>query len=546
MSFHVRAPRIFACALVAALVAGGCVTITAPTSSAPVAGPTVTANVSFRTPMCTSFAASLDGANVTASFSGAGYGAGSAVGTLTAVPPGSHTLSVTADTQQFWFLIPYCGSTTDSVTFTVSGTAPMPALGFAPAGPLNITTGTLATVKVTSTPAPGSALSVTVTAAPANVVSIQGSPATIAAGSTSSAGNLTLQGQAAGSAQVTASVLGATSGTLTVNVTVAPSFVLFRSTNTQVEMLRFTPGTPFGNGTFQLLQVVPAAAAPGMLSVGLCRSGARLGRASSQAGELFTIGGTATAPTLTLTGHSPPAASLNGVGTGCAFVPGALARATDTGVETLDPAVDPMTRLAGRSSGLSSLGVAALSDGTRLFRSHSTGLEAWDLSTPSTLPAPVNVITNMSSSATGTALAWLQAGATLVRATSVGLDVVSVSGAAPTRLGFNNTGGGSAVGVAVDVAGTRAARGTGVGMEVWSLATPSAPALCARGSGGGSGTGVGVVVRGSVAFRATDTGIEAWDISGTTCPATPATLPAPIVFQTGLGTSATGVALVGQ
>ena len=116
----------------------------------------------------------------------------------------------------------------------------------------------------------------------------------------------------------------------------------------------------------------------------------------------------------------------------------------------------------------------------------------------------------------------------------------------PARLGFSNTGGASTAGVAVAVAGTRAGRATDFGVEVYELGTPAAPVRCASRNAGLSSTGVGVAIRGTIAFRATNTGIEAYDISDTSCPTPPATLPAPVVLQTGLSASASGVALATQ
>ncbi len=160
----------------------------------------------------------------------------------------------------------------------------------------------------------------------------------------------------------------------------------------------------------------------------------------------------------------------------------------------------------------------------------------------------------MTASSTGTALAWLSVGTRLVRATNLGIDVIGVTGAAPSRLGFNNTGGVSSTGVGVGVVGTRVVRATHAGVEVYEAKAPAKPVRCAfNNTGGASATGVGVaavVLAGStIAFRATHVGIEAYDISAamTSCPtpASGALIPAGVQLQTGLGTSATGVAVVG-
>jgi IPT/TIG domain-containing protein len=363
--------------------------------------------------------------------------------------------------------------------------------------------------------------------------------------------SVTVPQLAAGTVPVTVTSNGQTSAPLNFAVTAAPPSnvtTLFRATNDRVEMIQFTLGSPFSASTFGLLANPTTFTSPGMLSVGLCRDGSRLAWAGSANVKLFAIGGTAAAPTLTPGFATPLPSALTGVGTACAFLPTVLVRGTDTGVDNLDPATNPLAKLGGFSGGLSSTGVALIASSPRVWRSHSTGLEQYDMTTPASPVRSFNVITNMSASTTGTALAWLVPGATLVRATNAGIDVVSVSAtAAPSRLGFNNTGGSSSVGVGVSVVGTRAIRATDFGIEVYDVSTPSAPVRCLFRNAGLSSTGVGVVAVGTLAFRVTNVGIEAYDISNTTCPNPPSgtLIPAPVQLQTGLGTTTTGVAVVG-
>lgn len=78
------------------------------------------AEVSFRSQVCAgTFNAALDGNNVTGQFSQL---SGSQVqqATLTNLAPGRHTLAASADTLQWWFLIPYCGGGSDTANFCVA------------------------------------------------------------------------------------------------------------------------------------------------------------------------------------------------------------------------------------------------------------------------------------------------------------------------------------------------------------------------------------------------------------------------------------------
>ena len=326
---------------------------------------------------------------------------------------------------------------------------------------------------------------------------------------------------------------------------------LFRATNDRVEIIQFTLNSPFGSSTLQLLGSVATPLSPGVLSVGLCRDATRLAWAGAANVQVFAIGGSATAPTLTLAAATPLPSALTGVGTACAFLPAALVRGTDLGLDNLNPAT--AARLGGFNGAGSSTGVALAAASPRVWRSHSTGLEEYSMSVPATPSLTANVVTNMTGSSTGTALAWLTVGTMLVRATNLGIDVISVSGAAPSRLGFNNSGGGSSTGVGVGVVGTRVVRATNAGVEVYDASAPAKPLRCAfNNTGGASATGVGVatvVLAGStLAFRATHVGVEAYDISAamTSCPkpASGTLIPAGVQLQAGLGISATGVAVV--
>jgi hypothetical protein len=225
-----------------------------------------------------------------------------------------------------------------------------------------------------------------------------------------------------------------------------------------------------------------------------------------------------------------------------------LLRGTTAGVEALAPSGNPIAKLGATNGGLSAIGVALLSDAAskKVWRSTDLGLEVWNLAVPATPTRLPGNVTNITGSATGTAMTWVTPGARLVRATSLGIDIVDTTTAPPTLLGSKNTGGGSSVGVAVVLAAGRVVRATSSGIEVWDISVPSAPRQCSLRNNDLSGTGVGVVVVGTVAIRATNLSIEAYDISDTSCPATPSgtIIPAPVVLRTGLGLSATGVALV--
>jgi hypothetical protein len=348
---------------------------------------------------------------------------------------------------------------------------------------------------------------------------------------------------AAGATTITVASNGVSAAPQTFTITAGP--LLLRAINDRVELIRFVPGTGF-----QLAGFANATLSPGNLSVGLTRSCDRAARASASDAQLFAIGGTAAAPSLTLVRGTPLPTTLTGNGTSAGFVPTLLVRGTDMGVETIDSAGTPMARRGGVNGAGSSIGVSIVTlagPPPLVFRSHASGIDVYNVSTPTAPVQVTNLINGMSASTTGSALAWVTPGSRLVRASSGAIEVIDVSGTALTRQGANITGGGSSQGVAVAVSGSRAVRGTSTGIEVYDISNPASPQRCAFRNAAGSSTGVGVAVVGTLAFRATNSAIEAYDISNTTCP-TPASgtiIPAPVTLTTGLGLSSTGVALVG-
>jgi len=326
--------------------------------------------------------------------------------------------------------------------------------------------------------------------------------------------------------------------------------VVFRGTNDRIETIGFTPGTPFSSSTLALLgSQTTTSVSPGILNVGLARDATRLARTGANDLQLFAIGGTPAAPTLTLLGATGLGGGLSGTGSAAAIGAGALLRATNTGLETIGGTGSPLPKLGSFNGAASTFGTALAVDNVarRAWRSVDLGLETYDLADPAAPARIDNKIVGISTSTTGTALDWLDPGRILVRGTNVGLDLLDTTTTSPTRPGFSITGGASSLGVAVAATGTRVVRATSMGLEVWDVSTPAAPRQCSRNNqGDASATGVGVVVSGTVALRATNGSIEAYDISDTSCPAAPSNtlIPPPVILRTGLGLSATGVALI--
>src|SRR5436190_1629969 len=346
------------------------------------------------------------------------------------------------------------------VSIPVQGVAPGPAAISASApgytsGSLNVSVRPLITQLSPASGPPGTALAVTGAGFVAPVSVRFGTTAVAVTPASATSLSVTVpQGLVAGATPITVVSNAQASAPANFSVTSpAPmnETALFRATNDRVEIIQFTLNSPFGSSTLQLLGSVATPLSPGVLSVGLCRDATRLAWAGAANVQVFAIGGSATAPTLTLAAATPLPSALTGVGTACAFLPAALVRGTD--------------------------------------------------------------------------------------------------------LGLDNSGGASATGVGVGVVGTRVVRATNAGIEVYSASAPAKPLRCAfNNTGGASATGVSVatvVLAGStLAFRATNVGIEAYDISAamTACP-TPASgtlIPAGVQLQTGLGTSATGVAVVAR
>lgn len=362
-------------------------------------------------------------------------------------------------------------------------------------------------------------------------------------------------GLAGTSVQVTVQSNGQVSAPLTLVLTAPPPVAraMFRSQAQRMESIRFSHATPFASSSFLPIASVGVSTSTGMQSVGLCRNGAILARVSSSAVELFTVGGTAAAPTLTAGAKTPLPSGLSGVASDCVFAPGTLVRGTDAGLETIDPASNPLARQGlNNTGGSTAVGVALAASGTSVFRSTSTGLEAYSVSTPSTPTLQSNTIANMSGSPMGSALAWLVPGSTLVRATSAGIDVINVTTpTAVSHLATNNTGRQSATGVDVAIVGSgasaRVVRATDEGIEVYDVSNTAQPKRCFFRNADQSSTGVGLVVIGDVAFRATDDTVEAYDLSGVltaSCPSTASNTAIPAPIQQAVQPATTGVALI--
>jgi hypothetical protein len=99
----------------------GCVTITSPPNNFQSPTATVVAEVSFRSQVCGgTFRVTLDGNDVTQSFTPQPPAASLPQATFTGLAPGSHALTARAETLQYWFLFPYCGVGSDTVNFTVA------------------------------------------------------------------------------------------------------------------------------------------------------------------------------------------------------------------------------------------------------------------------------------------------------------------------------------------------------------------------------------------------------------------------------------------
>lgn len=489
--------------------------------------------------------------------------------TVTATPPPGQDLSVAlssplssslaltipADTATAVTSPPFTATKAGASSLTASAGVPYGSAGMpltvrprlTSLSPTSGTTGTLVVVTGAGFAAPLTVRfgTVAVNVTPAGLTQAQVAlPAGLTAGST---------------VQVSLESAGQTSSTqLPFTVSAAPpsGTLLFRSHATGIEVIRFTPAAGGTGASFGL--IAPAsvtATSPGLAVVGLRRSANTLLRASAMALEAFTIGGTAAAPTLTAAGRSPAtgagSAGLSGNGADAAVLSGQLVRGADRGLEVYQPGSSPLAQLssvlnrpAAMSSGVSLLAHAA---GGVLLRSTSGALELWDMSNSA---APTVTHNNISVFAAPLAsgLAWLIPGQRLVRGFGFGIQVLTVSGGQTTVSGGNGTGGGGSFqAVAAGPAG-RVVRTNGMSFEVYDLSFGANPVLCVKSNAGdASPTGVALAVDGDTVFRATSGGIEAWDLSALSCTSTPlsGSLPAPLIFRTGLSLATTGLGLAG-
>src|SRR5258706_37188 len=404
------------------------------------------------------FSARLNEADVTSQFTVNAQG-GSAVAGLT-LAPGPYVLDVAACWGPDIVFVqappwPLNGCSSSRASFAVV----QPSLALGPSG-LALAVSQSGTATVQAIPAPSAALTIVLSASPASAL---GAPNTAIVPANSAAPvNIPVQGVGPGSAAISASATGYTSGSLNVSVRplitqlspasgspgtaitvtgagfVAPVTVRFGTTavpaapvsGTQLSVTipqglvaGATPNTgtshspasaPFGSSTLQLLGSVPTPPSPGVLAVGLCRDGTRLAWAGAANLQVFSIGGTATAPTLTLAAATSLPSTLTGVGTACAFLPAALVRGTDLCLDNLNPAT--VARLGGFNGAGSSTGVALPAASPRVCRSHPPRPEEYTISVPAAPNRTASVVTNMTGSGTGTALAWLSAGTRMVRA----------------------------------------------------------------------------------------------------------------------------------
>ena len=191
----------------------GCVSIVAPPEQFVSPTDTVQAEVGFRSQVCAgSFEASLDGVDVTAQFSPQPPAATRPQATFSNLAVGSHTLTVSAETLQYWLLIPFCSGASDTVTFSVAG----PSLGFSPAGPLSVPVGGSASVTVTlSSPQPAAT---TVTLSSSNAAAV-GAPASVAiAPNATNSAPAQLSALAPGGSTITGSAPGVSAATIAVTV----------------------------------------------------------------------------------------------------------------------------------------------------------------------------------------------------------------------------------------------------------------------------------------------------------------------------------------
>lgn len=487
-------------ALVATALLAGCVTITRPPEGYVSPTSTVVAEVGFRSQVCSNtFDATLDGNNVTSSFSPQPPAATLPQATFSNLSPGSHTLTVSAKTLQYWFLIPYCGDGSDTVTFSVAAPPP-PALGFSPAGPLTLDAGTSTNVRATVSPVQGNLTTVTLTPG-SNRITAPAS-ATIAANAASSS-PFAVTGQVGGSAALSATAGGLQNGSLNVNVRPVLSSLSATSGTPGTTMaltgagyeagasVRFggqaTP-TTFVSASQLTAQVPPLAAGPTNVSV--------------------NVNGQ-TSQTLTFQVLAPPAPAAT-----------LLFRTSGQDVQTFSFANGAFSLLdtdaATIQGGTAVVGVA-FNGLDHVVRTSAADVQSFNLLASNTLALAGSA--TGSPSGTGTAIA--AAGNLLVRAVDIGLETyLLVNGAPQRQVTSAATGTLSATGVAVDLRGTFAVRAHSSGIDVYSVSNPTAPVLVGSATGGVSAVGVGVrfAPGGTIAVRSTPSGIEVFNIAANGMP----------------------------
>lgn len=442
-----------------------------------------------------------------------------------------------------------------TTTFKVVSTAPPPALGFSPPGPIDVDVGATTPVTITRPAAASGAVNVTLSANPSGRISL---PATASFGATGTSTQINITGQAVGPAQLSASATGYTGpSALTVNVRQPTGQLLYRGHASGVETYRFTPGA--NGGSFQRLGSTSSSMSPGLVVVGLDRNGNTLIRSGSQGFEAYAIGGTVTSPTLTLTGSAPSTGmgspGLTGAGTSAAIGSQVWVRGISSGIETWQPGTGMLSKLGSSNvGGGATAGQALLADPNyaRLLRSTPSSLEIWDVSTPSMPTRPTNNI-SVFAAQTVPAIAWLDPGRRLVRSHVNGIQIVDVDGSLTpptlTVAGSNATGGGTFGALAVAKNATLVARATGQGLEIYALWPTGNPTRCGISNQGNAGAaGVAMTSRDAWVFRTTPTSIESYDLTGLTCPqsnvTTALTLPANI-FTTSVSPASTGLGLAG-
>lgn len=270
--------------LLACGLLSGCVQIKQPTNGQSLPFGPVVAQVGFTSQECPgTFQVTLDGTDVTGQFSPQPPANTLPQATFTSLAAGSHTLSASAQTYQYWFLIPYCGSGSDSVTFSIQS-PPLPLLGFSPPGPITINSGNSTSEKVTASAAPSTATSVTLSVTTSNAA-VPGSTS-IASGQTSSP-SFSVTGKLGGSATVTAAATGFQSSTLSVAVKpvitkLSPASGV-RGTIITITGVGFATGSTVNFGcqsvtaTFvsstQLTVALPSCVSPGSVSLQVTTNG---------------------------------------------------------------------------------------------------------------------------------------------------------------------------------------------------------------------------------------------------------------------------------